>query len=155
MCNKINRIIMGLTAWIKKCIVSIQVWIKCVSMEGNVVRFFWGKECAGAPQRPLGFTTALNMWDLAQVLVEWFYDKACLRFGQTQWRKGGEAWSLGTRRSCVAMVGKTHFLSFILCSVASIKLVSIHTGRLTIAEGENLFYCGDLLVKLRRPRRFP
>ena len=24
---------------------------------------FWGKECVGAPQRPLGFATTLNMWD--------------------------------------------------------------------------------------------
>ena len=30
--------------------------------------FFWGKECVGAPPRPLGFATALNMWDLAGCL---------------------------------------------------------------------------------------
>ena len=35
--------IMGLTTWMKKCAVSIQIRIKHVSKEGNVMRFFWGK----------------------------------------------------------------------------------------------------------------
>ena len=30
--------------------------------------FFWEKECVGAPQRPLGFAMALNMWDLVGCL---------------------------------------------------------------------------------------
>jgi hypothetical protein len=30
--------------------------------------FFWEKECVGAPQRPLGFATTLNMWDLVGCL---------------------------------------------------------------------------------------
>ena len=30
--------------------------------------FFKGKECVGAPQQPLGFAAALNMWDLVGCL---------------------------------------------------------------------------------------
>ena len=56
---------MDSTIWMKKCVVSIQIWIKRVSMKKNVVKFFWGKECTGTPQWPLGFATTLNMWDLA------------------------------------------------------------------------------------------
>ena len=67
----------------KKCVVSVQICIKRVSMEGNVVGFFWVKECVGALQRPLGFVMVLNMWDLAQVW-ERFQGKACLGFGQAQ-----------------------------------------------------------------------
>ena len=43
MCRRINTIIVGLTTWTEKCVVSIQSWIKCVSMEGNVMGFFGGK----------------------------------------------------------------------------------------------------------------
>ena len=37
-----SRIMMGLTTWMKNCVVSIQIWIKCISMEGNVAGFFLG-----------------------------------------------------------------------------------------------------------------
>ena len=30
---------MGLTSWMKKCAIFVQIWIKRVSMEGNVVVF--------------------------------------------------------------------------------------------------------------------
>ena len=36
--------------------------------EENVVGFFWGKECVGAHQWPLGFATTLNMSDLVGCL---------------------------------------------------------------------------------------
>ena len=39
---------------------------------------FFGKECVGVPQQPLGFATMLNTWDLTQVLVERFQGKAML-----------------------------------------------------------------------------
>jgi hypothetical protein len=35
---------------------------------GKYRRMFWGKECDGAPQRPLSIATALNMWDLVGCL---------------------------------------------------------------------------------------
>ena len=54
VCNRISRIVMSLTTWMKKCVVSVQLWIKHVSMEGNVVGFFMGEECVGAPQQLLG-----------------------------------------------------------------------------------------------------
>ena len=38
--------------------------MKRVSMEGDVVGFFWGEGMCCAPQQPLGFATTLNMWDL-------------------------------------------------------------------------------------------
>ena len=68
VCNKINKMFMSLTTWMKKCADYVQFWIKHVSREGNVVGFFWGNECDGAPEWPLGFATALNMWDLAGCL---------------------------------------------------------------------------------------
>jgi hypothetical protein len=37
-------------------------------MEDNVVGFNFGEGCVGAPPRPLGVTTTLNMWDLAGCL---------------------------------------------------------------------------------------
>ena len=52
---------MGLTTWMKKCVVFVQILIKHVNMEENVVGFFRGKECDGAPQQLLGFATTLNM----------------------------------------------------------------------------------------------
>ena len=72
---------MGLTTWMKKCVVFVQIWIKHAGMKGNVVGFFGGKECVDAPQRLLGFATMLNMWDLVGSLepdnhflrLVWFY----------------------------------------------------------------------------------
>ena len=55
MCSRINKIIIGLTTWMNKCVVSVQIEIKCISMEGKIMGFFWRKECVGAPQRLLGF----------------------------------------------------------------------------------------------------
>ena len=68
MCSRISRIIMGMTTWMKKCVVFVQIGIKCVSMKENVVEFVLKKECVGTPQRLLGFAAALNMWDLARCL---------------------------------------------------------------------------------------
>ena len=36
---------MVLTTWMKKCAVAIQIRIKHVSKEGNVMRFFWERMC--------------------------------------------------------------------------------------------------------------
>ena len=52
----------------KNCVVSVQIRIKHVSMEGNVMDFSFGKERIGPPQQPLGVATTLNMWDLARCL---------------------------------------------------------------------------------------
>ena len=38
-------------------------------MGENVLGFFGGKECIGAPQHPLGFAMTVNMWDLVGCLV--------------------------------------------------------------------------------------
>ena len=47
-----SRIIIELTTWMKKCVVFVQIWIKRVNMEENIVEFFWGKECVGVFQQP-------------------------------------------------------------------------------------------------------
>ena len=68
MCSRINKIIIGLTTWMNKCVVSVQIEIKCISMEGKIMGFFWRKECVGTPQRLLGNSMALNKGDLVGCL---------------------------------------------------------------------------------------
>ena len=72
VCSRINRLIIGLTTWMKKYVVSVQISIKGVSMEVIVMGYLRGKECVGVAQRPSGFVMTLNMWDpltSIQVLV--------------------------------------------------------------------------------------
>ena len=55
---------MGLTIGMKKCVVSLQIESSALVWRETSWEFFWGNECVGAPQRPLGFATTLDMWDL-------------------------------------------------------------------------------------------
>jgi hypothetical protein len=48
VCSKINRIIMGYYLD-EVCSFSLIFYFKRISMEGNVMGFFGGKECVGVP----------------------------------------------------------------------------------------------------------
>jgi hypothetical protein len=41
VCSGVNRIITGLTTWMKNFINFVQIWMKYVSMELNVMDFWW------------------------------------------------------------------------------------------------------------------
>ena len=41
MCSLNNKLIMGLTTWMKKRVVFVQILIKRVSMKGTVMGFFF------------------------------------------------------------------------------------------------------------------
>ena len=65
VCSRIDTIIMGLTTWMNKCVVYVQIWVKRVSMEGNIMGFLREGMCwCSLMVIGMGFATTLNMWDL-------------------------------------------------------------------------------------------
>ena len=55
VCNKISRMVMGLIARMKKCVDFVQIWIKRVSMKGNVVGIFLGEGMCWRFSTAIGF----------------------------------------------------------------------------------------------------
>ena len=73
---------------------------------------FWGKECVGAPQQPLGFATMLNMWNHAGCIES----NSLHRHPQMFFAIGFDfvTTSLLDRQ---AHVSSEHFLGFISCGL--------------------------------------
>ena len=55
VCSRIIRTMMGLTTQMEKCVVFVQIWIKRVSMEVNVVGFVWKEGMCLCSSMAIGF----------------------------------------------------------------------------------------------------
>ena len=98
---------MGLTTCMEKWVVSVQMWIKCVSIEGDVVEFFSGE---GMCWRPLGFATTSNMWDLVGCL-----EHDSLHHHPQPLSSNGFGFVTTSLRDCQVQALSEHFLRFSSC----------------------------------------